>query len=79
MTLLKDMVTIEEDRYKSALPHLSDQQKILAVRKVIDVIDSYKSSLDKSVQKLDLSNKYIKYVQNYSNYNFKVQRTSEFY
>lgn len=60
MTLLKDMVTIEEDLYKNLLPNLSDQQQIKAIQKAIAAIDSYKSSLDKSVQALNLSNNYIK-------------------
>jgi isochorismate synthase EntC len=68
MKLLKDMVTIEQDGYKKVLPNLSDQQQIQAVKKVIAAIDSYKSSLDRSVQTLNLSNNYIKYVRDYSNY-----------
>lgn len=65
MILLKDMATMEEDGYKNTLPH---QQQIQAVQKALAVIDSYKSSLNKSIQKLDLSNNYIKYVRGYSNY-----------
>ena len=68
MLLLKDVATIEEDGYKYKLPQLSDQQQIHAVQRVIAAIGSYKTSLDKSVQRLDLSNNYIKNVRDYSNY-----------
>lgn len=68
IALLKDMVTIEENGYRSNLPNLSDEQQIQAVQRVIDVIDSYKSSLDRYVQKLNLSKNYINNIRNYSNY-----------
>ena len=50
------------------LTNLSDEQQIQAVKRVLSAIDSYKSSLDKSVQKLSLRNNYTKYVRDYSNY-----------
>jgi hypothetical protein len=68
IALVKDMVTLEEDGYINALSHLSDQLKIQAVKRVISVIDSYKSSLDRYVQKLNLSTNYINNVRRYSNH-----------
>jgi hypothetical protein len=67
MALLKDIVTIEEDRYKTVLPRLSDKQQIQAVKTGIATIGSYKSSLDGYVQRLDLRKNYINNLRHYSN------------
>jgi HEPN domain-containing protein len=67
ITLVKDIATLEQDGYKGKLPYLSDQQKIQAVKTVIAVLDSYKSSLDEYVQGLDLRKKYVNVVRHYSN------------
>jgi HEPN domain-containing protein len=67
IALVKDTATLQQDEYKDKLPYLTDQQQIEAVKKIIAVIDNYKSSLDKYVQRLDVSKNYVNNILHYSN------------
>jgi HEPN domain-containing protein len=68
MNLIKDIAEVEKRGYESSLPNTTDALLSQRLQLAISTIDSFKSSLDRLAQRLDLNRNYINNVRNYSQY-----------
>jgi HEPN domain-containing protein len=68
ITLIKDITDVEKRGYENRLPNTTDAHLGQRLQLAIDAIDSFKSSLDRLVQRLDLERRYINNVRNYSQF-----------
>ena len=68
LTLIKDIAEVEKRGYESSLSNTTDALLSQRLQLAISTIDSFKSSLDRLAQRLDLKRNYINNVRNYSQY-----------
>jgi HEPN domain-containing protein len=68
IALLKDMADLEKRAAECTLRNISDSQQRHALETFIAAIDSYRSSLERTVQTRDLRNNYVNNIRNFSNF-----------